>query len=546
MVSTAIAPRWFVRQDLDGFFGLAVNNLVQILVIVGLTQSVLQFPPALIYGHILPSITLSLIVGNFYYSWLAYRLGKAAQRDDMTALPYGINTVSLFAYVFLVMLPVRLGALNQGVSSEVAAELAWQAGLIACFGSGLIEFLGAWGADWLRRYTPRAALLSTLGGIALTFISLGFFFRTYAHPLVGIVPLGVILLTYFGQVTFRLPGLHWTIPGGLLAILLGTILAWVTGLAIWDDQQWQMAIAPVGIYLPRWDMGSLWEARGVLLSYFSVILPMGLFNLVGSLQNLESAEAAGDCYPTTPCLAVNGIGTLVAALFGSCFPTTIYIGHPGWKAMGARIGYSWLNALVMGGLCLSGAIGVLVYLVPIDSSMAIVLWIGIVIVAQSFTATPSDHHPAVVMGLLPGIAGWGALVAKNALRAAGLGTLDRPFSPALIPAFERSDLFITGAFALEQGLIFSAMILAAMTVHIIERQFGTAALWAIAAAGLSWVGLLHSYTWTVGDTVLQLGWGAGSQWATGYGLLAGLLIYVQLTSPKPSTDSHANLNGKNP
>ena len=182
MSATAIAPRWFVKQDIDGFFGLAVNNLVQILVIVGLTQSVLQFPPTLIYGRILPSIAISLIVGNFYYSWLAYHQGKREGRDDITALPYGINTVSLFAYVFLVMLPVRLLAIGSGANSEAAAELAWQAGLVACFGSGLIELGGAWGADWLRRYTPRAALLSTLAGIALTFIALGFFLRTYAHP----------------------------------------------------------------------------------------------------------------------------------------------------------------------------------------------------------------------------------------------------------------------------------------------------------------------------------------------------------------------------
>ena len=130
---------------------------------------------------------------------------------------------------------------------------------------------------------------------------------------------------------------------------------------------------------------------------------------MGSLQNLESAEAAGDRYPTAPCLAVNGIGTLVAASCGSCFPTTIYIGHPGWKEMGARIGYSWLNGLVMGLLCLSGTVGLLTYFIPIDAGMAIVLWIGIVIVTQSFTATPKAHAPAVVIGLLPGIASWGAL-----------------------------------------------------------------------------------------------------------------------------------------
>lgn len=268
--------------------------------------------------------------------------------------------------------------------------------------------------------------------------------------------------------------------------------------------------------------------KEILISYFSIILPMGLFNLVGSLQNLESAEAAGDKYPCTPCLAANGIGTMVASIFGSCFPTTIYIGHPGWKTMGARIGYSWLNAVIMTVLCLSGTVGLLSFLVPIDSGMAILLWIGIVIVVQSFNSTPKNHAPAVVIGMLPGIAGWGALIAKNALRAGGFGTPEMPFNPdILIPAFEGSDTYITGAFALEQGLIFSAMILSAMTVHIIEKQFGKAGLWALSGSVLSWLGLLHSFQWTMADTVLNLGWDKGASFAFSYLLLALLLFYAQ-------------------
>ena len=527
MSDAQVRPRWFVPRDLDGFFGLALDNFIQILVIVSLCQGVLQFPPDLVYGRILPGIAFSLIVGNIYYSWLAYRQGQLEGRDDLTALPYGINTISLFAYIFLVMLPVRLEALAGGATPEAAAKLAWQAGLVACLGSGAIELGGAWISNRLRQFTPRAALLSTLGGIALTFIAIGFLLRTYAHPLVGLVPLGIILLTYFGEFSFYLPGTRLAIPGGLLAVLLGMALAWGTGLVQWDSSQFQAAVAPVHFYLPSPSLGDLWQERGVLLNYFSVILPMGLFNLIGSLQNLESAEAAGDRYPAPPCLAVNGIGTLAAAAFGSCFPTTIYIGHPGWKAMGARVGYSWLNGLVMAALCLSGTAALLAFFVPIDAGMAIVLWIGIVIVAQSFTATPPQHAPAVVVGLLPGIAGWGALIAKNALRVAGWGTPDKPFTSALIPAFARTDTYIAGAFALEQGLIFSATILAAMTVYIIEKKFGIAACWSLLAAALSWVGLLHSYQWTVGDTALQLGWGVGSQWAMGYLLLAIALFYAQ-------------------
>ena len=196
--------------------------------------------------------------------------------------------------------------------------------------------------------------------------------------------------------------------------------------------------------------------------------------------------------------------------------------------MGARVGYSWLNGLVMSFLCLTGTVGLLSFFIPIDSGMAIVLWIGIVIVVQSFTSTPMHHAPAVVMGLLPGIAGWVALIAKNALRAGGLGNPQMPFNPeTLVPAFEGSDTYITGAFALEQGLIFSAMILSAMTVHIIEREFGKAALWALTACALSWVGLLHSFQWTIADTVLDLGWGKGARFALAYLLLALLLFYAQ-------------------
>ncbi len=519
---TTVAPRWLVRRDLDGFFGLALDNFIQILLIVSLTQGVLGFPDQLLYGRVLPGAALSIVIGNVYYSWLAYHQGQVQGRDDLTAIPYGINTVSLFAYVFLVMLPVRLGALAAGVSSEAAALTAWQAGLVACLGSGLIELGGATLGKYLRQLAPRAALLSTLGGIALAFISLGFLFRTFAHPVVALVPLGIILLTYFGQVKFPL-------PGGLLAVLLGLALAWGTGLVSWDRALFDQALRPLGFYIPHLWPGDLWQARSAALEYLSVIIPMGLFNLIGSLQNLESAEAAGDVYPTGPCLAVNGLGSILAALGGSCFPTTIYIGHPGWKAMGARVGYSLLNALGISLLCLTGAVGLLAYLVPIDAGMAIVLWIGIVIVAQGFTATPPRHAPAVVVGLLPGIASWGASLVKTALRAAGLGTPAHPFSPSLVPLFEASGTYLSGLFALEQGAVFSAMFLAGVTVYIIEQQFLAAALGCLAAAALSWVGLMHAFTWIATDTVLDLGWGKGAEWAVGYLLLAVLLAYAHFS-----------------
>jgi AGZA family xanthine/uracil permease-like MFS transporter len=242
---------------------------------------------------------------------------------------------------------------------------------------------------------------------------------------------------------------------------------------------------------------------------------------VGSLQNLESAAAAGDDYPTRPSLLANGIGTLLGAGFGSPFPTTIYIGHPGWKMLGARIGYSVVNGIFFTVIGCTGAAALVAYLVPIEAGMAIVLWIGIVMVAQAFQATPREHAPAVAVGLLPGIAAWGALMLKTGLRAGGASDT---FSPALLPKLSQHDVAAHGAFALEQGFLLTSMIWAALTVEIIERRFGRAALWALGGAALSLLGLAHGYTFAPADTVQDLALGKAWPFALAYALLAGLLF----------------------
>ena len=320
--------RWIVRGDIDGFFGLALDNLVQLLLIDTLCRTVLGFPPELLYGRVLPAAAISILIGNVAYAFQARALAARTGRTDVCALPYGINTVSLFAHVFLVMLPAKALAERAGAVDPV--RVAWQAGLLATFATGVIELGCAFVAERVRKATPRAALLSTLAGIALGFISLGFLFRTFAHPVVGLTTLAIVMLTYFGRVRFK-----GHLPGGVVAVTLGTLLCWTTGIAPVGARP-----SPAAIHAPVPVVGDLIAAigGGHMLPYLSVIIAMGLFNVLGSLQNIESAEAAGDSYDTRYSLTVNGIGSIAAAFFGSAFPTTIYIGHPGWKAMGARAG----------------------------------------------------------------------------------------------------------------------------------------------------------------------------------------------------------------
>ncbi len=491
----ALHISYFVKRDWDGFFGLFVDNLVQLLLIVSLCSLCgITADSDLMVRSILPGAALSIVIGNLFYAWQALQLARKEQRDDVTALPYGINTPSLLVYVFFVMVPVY-----QRTNSP---EQAWKMGLLACLGSGIIEFIGSFVAEEIRRRTPRAALLSTLAGIAIGFIAMTFALQIFQRPLIAMLPLAIVLVTYFSHVPF--PG---GLPGGLVAVVMGTLCGWLLPLVLPVSLAGPpMSVAALaeswgsrGWYFPQLAVVELFDVLrqpGEWIGFLSVIVPMGLFNVIGSLQNIESAEAAGDRYHTQSSLAVNGLGTILAACFGSCFPTTIYIGHPGWKQLGARAGYSTLNGLAIVLICLTGTVGFISRLIPLEAGIAIVLWIGIIITAQAFQTTPIQHAPAVAVGLFPAIAAWGATVTHGAFIAIGLRAPAVPTMQMLLNedlAFTVNGFLLHGLLLMERGYIFSCMLLAAICAFLIDRRFNAAAIWSLVAALFAAVGLTHAY-----------------------------------------------------
>lgn len=527
--------RIFVPRDLDGFFGLFVDNLVQLLLIFGLCRAFcgMQGEHAhLLYKLVLPGAAVSILIGNLFYAWQAHRVARREGRDDVTALPYGINTPSLLVYVFFVMAPVFAQTNN--------AKLAWQMGLVACFGSGVIEFVGSFVAERVRRVTPRAALLSTLAGIAIGFISMTFALQIWTYPVVALPAMAIVLLTYFSGVRFPLG-----LPGGLIAIVVGSVIAWMlptstTGVSM-SAAAVKDAWADHGFFGPVWCGKDLWAVLSEpkrWAPFLSVIIPMGLFNVIGSLQNIESAEAAGDKFDTRASLAANGIGTIAASLFGSCFPTTIYIGHPGWKGLGARAGYSTLNGLAVTAICLTGTVQLVASVVPIQAGIAIVLWIGIIITAQAFQATPKPHAPAVAIGLFPAIAAWGQVVVAGAFGAAtGFATDLGPYRAAggktmqdVLTGNRLSELngfLLHGLLAMEKGFIFTCMIIAALSACLIDGRFFAGAVWALVAACGTAVGLMHAYQLSGNNfdfLLLNITPAAEATVYRGYDLLAGYMI----------------------
>lgn len=487
------------KGDWDGFIASFVNNLVQLLIVVPLCLGVLGFSAELVIGRILPGIAISFLVGNLYYAYLARKLSRETGREDVCALPYGISTPAVFANIFLVMLPAKLIAQNKGL--ENPEMIAWQAGLLACFIGGVIEGLGAFCASGLRRIVPRVALISTLGGVGMGFLGMAFLFQLMNAPTAGIpvLFLGLALLLR----PFALP--VW-LPATAIILGVGTALGWLTGAA----PVTALGLEPssqLGFYFPQLYiselLGSLQSAE--LATILSVVLPISLLGVIASLQNIESAAAAGDTYPERPCLIVNSIGTLAASAFGSPFPTSIYIGHPAWKKMGATHHYSVFNGVAIALVCMSGFLATIVWLIPVEAGVTIIFWIGLIIISQSFEVAEKKHYPAAIIGLMPGLAAWVIVVVSSLV--SGLETNPGGGTGLNIPYLEQQAAygnFIAGGISLQQGFLLIAMIWSTMAVYVIDRKFRSATVAAILAAGLSAIGLMHGYRLANGGALVEV------------------------------------------
>ena len=135
-------------------------------------------------------------------------------------------------------------------------------------------------------------------------------------------------------------------------------------------------------------------------------------------------------------------------------------------------------------LCLFGLTGAVLRVVPLEVTLGILLWIGVVITAQAFVDTPAKHALAVAVGLIPCLAGWAALIVETVTRAAGV-PLDA------VAAKTGGDLVLPGLFALGQGFLLSSILLAAMVAFVIDHRFVAAAGIALFSALLSLTGLIH-------------------------------------------------------
>ena len=419
-------------------------------------------------GRIVPGTALGVLVGDLAYTWLALRLMRRTGRDDVTAMPFGIDTPTLFAMVFGVLGPVKVATGD--------AMLAWKIGMVATLAIGLVKTALAFAGDWTRRVVPRAALLGSIAGVAILLIAFLPTLKLLREPLVGVIALGVLLLALVGGVRMPLG-----LPGAFAAVLAGSLVHW-GGMWLTGRPEHAFTVGTPVMALP-WPTLAWLDALDEALPYLSVALPFALVTTIGGIDNTESAAAAGDEYRARDILMTEALATLVAGLCGGVVQNTPYIGHPAYKAMGARAGYTLVTGLFIGIGAMVGVLSILLTLLPEAAVVPILVFVGLSITAQAFLASPPRHGPAVAITFVP-VAAAVVLIQVGGV----LGALGKS------PADLRGDAALTyqALLVLGNGFILTAVLWGWALVTMIDRRFLVTAS-VLAVAGLATlVGLVHS------------------------------------------------------
>src|SRR5439155_3738389 len=355
---------------------------------------------------------------------------RRTNRNDVTAMPVGLDTPSIFGVAFFVWLPALKEGHELYQDHEQAMTYAWHVGALVLVMVGMFKSVAAPLGNKVRQWVPRAGLLGSLAAIAIALIAaLPFISEVARTPVVGILTLTIILITLVAH--RPLPG---KIPGALAAVVIGTFLFHLLNWA-GASQGWAIVPEPRSFppssggspsLLPILDWASVWKPA---LLKLPVVLPFALATIVGGIDCTESAAAAGDEYDTRSILLTEGLASLAAGVFGGVIQTTPYIGQPAYKTMGGRAAYTLATAIFVGVAGISGWFQVLFDWLPEAAMFPILVFVGLEITAQSFRATPMRHYPALALAAIPALAYMASI-------AVDLALAERLPNEPFVPVFE--------------------------------------------------------------------------------------------------------------
>ena len=496
--------KWFVPADIDAYFGVLFDGFSKVIAITVVMIAGFGIPADIVIGRMMPAMGIAVCIGNFYYAYEAFKLAYKEERQDVTAHPFGPEISTWF---WLVVAAVYFDS-GDGM-------LAWKIGMIGAVISGVCEALFAFIGKYIEKYTPSAALLGGAAAVGLVWMAVIGFGYVFEKPILALLPLFIVALSYLGKI--RLP---FGIPAGLLGIVIGAGVAWATGMM--DAAKLAESFSTLGFYRPTFAFAEIFDGSQQVMQYLPVIIPMGFFNSLWTLQALESGKAAGDNYPVKPLMMVDGLTSAISGLLGNPNPTTVYYGHPAWKSVGGRAGYSILLGITYLIIGLFGFTSVLTALIPMEPIWMIMALVGIMMTAQPFEVGDRKHHIAVVIAMIPMIAELILLNISGVMNEVGvdLASID----PA---SLVNSGVTLNGLSAFSTGSILISIIYASLFVFIVDRSYLRAANFSLLAAAFSMVGFIHS-------PVVQFATPLGVQFGIIYGVAAAMFYALHLNRDRLS------------
>jgi AGZA family xanthine/uracil permease-like MFS transporter len=530
---------WAARGDVNAFFGLMLDNIGDMILMAGLLVGVFGMPAEFVLTKMIPGTAVGVMVGDLIFTAMAFRLARKSGRSDVTAMPLGLDTPSTFGAVFLIIGPAFLAA-KARLAPEDAAKHAWYVAITMLLASGVFKLGCAFVSGLIRRIVPRAGLLGSLTAIALVIISFLPLLDIAAQPIAGIVALVLILATLTAR--WELPR---RFPGALAAVIVGCLIYYIMNLlhlgpglgAEGNKPTWALrAVLPLPIQdWLEWAKVNWRET----VAFLPVALPLALATVVGGIDCTESAAAAGDDYPTGPIIAAEGFATLVGGLFGGVIQSTPYIGHPAYKAMGARAGYTLATALFVGAAGILGYFDWIFYLLPKSVVFPILIFVGLEITAQSFAATAKRHYPAVALACVPALAYLASIALKQVL----------PGDMAIEGLRPAAQHWVQTVIMLSGGFIVTSLIWGTMLAHLIDGKLRSAVASLVIAGVCAWFGIIHSPLPSspivapaeAGRLLEKEGRARASEgqtpyhWAVAYWAAAGVLVLVGVFGKAPSS-----------
>ena len=533
-MATSPAPsatryRWAAAGDVNAFFGLMLDNVMNLVILAGILIFVFGFPEDLVYRRMFPGTALGVMFGDLVYTWMAFRLAKREGRSDVTAMPLGLDAPSTIGMAFTVLGPAYLAAKARMPEHEAALS-AWHVGMACMILIGLFKVGMSFVGGAVQRTMPGAVLLGSLAGIGIALMGVLQLGDILLEPVVGMISLTIIFYALIARV--RLP---FNAPGVLASVVVGAAVYYLMRtLGVLQHPLPPPTLSfPIGFPLPT--LGFIEGMPVALTQYIPMAIPFAILTVVGGINVTESARLAGDDYRTRDILLTEAIATLIAGVCGGVSQSTPYIGHPAYKAMGGRAAYTLACALFVGLGGMLGYIPLMAKILPLACLAPILIFVAYDIVAQSFHATPPSHAAAVCFAIFPSVAQLLRITLDKA-NSTGL-FLRSALEPAVVAEQAKIPLGFADNFGvfvmLANGFILTAMLWGAFLAFLIDHRFAASATTLAICSALSFFGVIHSVLPTGG---IYLPWNAalhGSvapyHWAASYALVAVMIVALGAT-----------------